>query len=568
MNKPKLLYYSILKYQNDNLKFLNDKFTLVEIENPSLDTDDILNNVDVILAPLGYKLDKNKIDKCLNLKIIGSNTTGHPHIDVDYARSKGIEVVTLKEQKEFLDTITPTAEHTWGLLIALTRNLIHANRSVLDGQWDRRPFGGTKMLSRMKIGVVGLGRLGFKVAQYALSFGMDVFYFDPFVFSGLPGLIRCSSLEDLVSQADVVTVHVPHEKETEDMFSAQVFSKFKTGAYFINTSRGELVDHSALLDQLKRGHFAGAALDVFEGEYVSGFEDSFKHHPLLEYAKVNSNLIITPHIGGSTYDAWFETEKFTINSIIDKLNKKTKLNGIELNKNETWAFIPARGGSKSIPLKNMAPLGGQPLISYAINASMSTPMIGRIICSTDSEEIKEYCKTRKIEIQSRPPHLALDNVPTIDVIMYFLNTFKQKEKMLPEFLVLLEPTSPFVTAKDIEKCIQALKEDSNADSAQTVTAVSSNSHAYNQRYHDKTGSHFLFMKERKVCINKQMKPELFIHGNVRVMRVSSLINSGNLFGKKSIPIPISRLRAMDVDGPDDLSIAESIMRTGLLNEWG
>ncbi|MDD3102517.1 MAG: acylneuraminate cytidylyltransferase family protein, partial [Patescibacteria group bacterium] len=148
---------------------------------------------------------------------------------------------------------------------------------------------------------------------------------------------------------------------------------------------------------------------------------------------------------------------------------------------------------------------------------------------------------------------------------YFLETIKQKEERLPEFLVLLEPTSPFVTERDIEMCIHALKNDPGADSAQTVTPVSSNSHAYNQRYHDDHGSHFLFMKERKVCINKQMKPEFFIHGNVRVMRVSSLINSGDLFGAKSIPIPISRLRAMDVDGPDDLVIAESIIKSGLLS---
>ncbi|MDD5450315.1 MAG: NAD(P)-dependent oxidoreductase [Desulfovibrionales bacterium] len=565
MSKPKLLYYSILKYQADNLKLLNDKFDVVEVANPSFDNEDILSTIDVLLAPMGYYLDKNKIDKCLNLKVIGSNTTGHPHIDVDYACSKGIEVVTLKNQKEFLDSITPTAEHTWGLLIALTRNLIPAYKYALDGQWDRRPFGGAKMLSRMKIGVVGLGRLGFKVAQYALAFGMDVFYFDPFVFSGLPGLVSCSSLEGLVAQVDVVTVHVPHEKETEGMFSARVFSEFKEGAYFINTSRGELVDHSALLEYLKSGHLAGAVLDVFDGEFVPGFQKTFKDHPLLAYAKANSNLIITPHIGGSTYDAWYETERFTINSIIDKLTKKQKCNGIQLCNNEAWAFIPARGGSKSIPLKNMVHLNGKPLISYAIEAGMSASMITRMICSTDSEEISNYCQMRKIEVQPRPTHLSRDNVPTVDVIMYFLETIKQKEERLPEFLVLLEPTSPFVTERDIEMCIHALKNDPGADSAQTVTPVSSNSHAYNQRYHDDHGSHFLFMKERKVCINKQMKPEFFIHGNVRVMRVSSLINSGDLFGAKSIPIPISRLRAMDVDGPDDLVIAESIIKSGLLS---
>ena len=98
MSTPKLLYYSILKYQDDNLKLLNDKFNVIEVENPFFDNDDILSNIDVVLAPIGYNFDKNKIDKCSYLKVIGSNTTGHAHIDVDYARSRGIEVVTLKEK--------------------------------------------------------------------------------------------------------------------------------------------------------------------------------------------------------------------------------------------------------------------------------------------------------------------------------------------------------------------------------------------------------------------------------------------------------------------------------------
>ena len=105
MRKPKLLYYSVLKYQNDNFEFLRDKFDIFELEDPSHDSENILRKIEVVLAPLGYYLGKNKIDKCLNLKVIGSNTTGHPHIDIDYARSKGIEVITLKGQKDFLDSM-------------------------------------------------------------------------------------------------------------------------------------------------------------------------------------------------------------------------------------------------------------------------------------------------------------------------------------------------------------------------------------------------------------------------------------------------------------------------------
>lgn len=564
MRKPKLLYYTILNYQKQNKELLHERFNVHEIVDPSRDEDDVLKQIEVILAPLGYHLDKNKIDRCPNLKVIGSNTTGHPHIDVEYARHKNIYIATLKEQTDFLDTITPTAEHTWGLLIALTRNLIPACQFVQNGKWDRRPFGGWQMLSRMTIGIVGLGRLGYKVAQYALAFGMEVFYFDPFVFSAFPGFIRCNSLEKLVTKSDIVTLHVPHEKQTEKMFNKDLFSQFKKGGYFINTSRGELIDHGALLECLESGHLGGAALDVFEGEFSSDFENTFEKHPLLKYSQAHGNLIITPHIGGSTIDAWYETERYTIMSIIEDFNKQDKIEEKSYN-GEAWAFIPARGGSKSIPLKNMVLLNGKPLMHYAIEAGKSTTMIKRIICSTDSKEIRRYCKKSKIEIQERPTKLAADNVTTIDVIMYFLKTIQREEKVLPDFLVLLEPTSPFVTNKDIEMCIKALREDSTADSSQTVTPVASNSHAYNQRYHDDHGSHFLFMKERKVCVNKQTKPEFFIHGNVRVMRVSSLMENADIFGKKSIPIIISRLKAMDVDGPDDLIIAESILKTGLID---
>lgn len=567
MEKYRLLYYRSLCYQENNLNFLQEQFDVVELQDPSFDSREVLNDIHVLLAPLGYRVDRSKIDTCLNLKIIGSNTTGHPHIDVEYARSKGIRVVTLKNEHEFLRNITPTAEHTWGLLLALTRHLIPAHQSVQQGQWNRRPFGGRQMLSRMKLGIVGLGRLGYKVSQYALKFGMHVGYFDPYVASGYPGLIKFQRLEEMVMQSDAVTIHVPHEKETEGLFSEEIFKQFKKGSYLINTSRGELIDHSALLRSLEDGTLAGAALDVFENEFDPDFETNLSSHPLWKYSKDNHNLILTPHIGGSTYDAWYETERFMIERVLDLL-KSPQLSheSRPVKKGETWAFIPARGGSKSIPLKNMVVLNGKPLIDYAIAAGRSTPLISRIICSTDNEVIINHCNELGIEIQKRPDHLSTDNISTLDVILHFLRTIQENEGELPEYLVLLEPTSPFVSKDHIEKCIDILGEDHDADSAQTVTRVSSNSHAYNQRYHDDNGSNFLHLDERKICINKQLKPELFIHGNVRVMRVRSLLKTKNIFGNKSIPVEIPRLPAMDVDGPDDLIMAEMIIKNCLIQK--
>src|SRR5690606_394982 len=101
-------------------------------------------------------------------------------IDVDYCREKGVAIACLKYEQEFLQSITPTAELTFGLMIALTRNILPANRAALAGRWDRRPFGAPAMLSRMSIAVIGLGRLGLKVARYARAFGMRVRYYDPY----------------------------------------------------------------------------------------------------------------------------------------------------------------------------------------------------------------------------------------------------------------------------------------------------------------------------------------------------------------------------------------------------
>lgn len=317
--KPKLLYYEILKYQPGNQDLLSQHFDVLRLPNPQHDTPEILAQCHVILAPLGHYVGQAKIDAAPKLRVIGSNTTGHPHIDVAYARAKGIAVVTLKGEHAFLDTITPTAELTWGLIVALTRNMHAATRSILDGTWDRRPFGGKAMLSRLSLGVAGYGRLGRKVAHYGLAFGMQVAACDPFVDEYETGVERVPDLGTLVKRSDIVTVHIPHEPETENMFNADLFAAFKPGAWFINTSRGELVDGDALLEALVSNRLTGAAMDVIPHEFDPDFD--IHDNPLWQYAVGHDNLLLTPHIGGSTLDAWGETERFTIVRILEALEK-------------------------------------------------------------------------------------------------------------------------------------------------------------------------------------------------------------------------------------------------------
>jgi|TARA_B100000315_G_scaffold216684_1_gene216767 D-3-phosphoglycerate dehydrogenase len=318
--KRKILYYTILDYQPENKAILDKHFYVITLKNPDEDNREILKEVDVIIVPLGFYLGRDKIDKAPNLRIIASNTTGVPHIDVEYAEQKGIRVISLKDYQGFLRSITPTAELTWGLILALTRRIPWAFHSVCDGEWNRRLFGGVSMLSRMSLGIAGLGRLGSMVASYGKCFGMKVNFYDPYVTDPLiPGLKRADTLEELVEDNDIVSIHIPHKPETEKLFNEEIFSKFKQGSFLINTSRGELIDFSVLLRSLQNKVLAGAALDVFEGEYEEGFSKKYITHPLLEYARKHDNLIITPHIGGSTCDAWRLTEEFTLRKVIEAL---------------------------------------------------------------------------------------------------------------------------------------------------------------------------------------------------------------------------------------------------------
>jgi CMP-N-acetylneuraminic acid synthetase len=229
---------------------------------------------------------------------------------------------------------------------------------------------------------------------------------------------------------------------------------------------------------------------------------------------------------------------------------------------EVWGIIPARGGSKTIPLKNMVPLEGRPLIDYVVRAGRAAPSLRRLVCSTESAAIAAHCRAAGVEVHDRPAALAEDNVATVDVLVDCLETLGRGERPLPEAIALLEPTSPFLLPSHLESCIALLRERPEAESAQTIAAVAPNSHAYNQRVlRDGTVS-FVFAEERRRHYNKQLKPGFYVHGNVRVVRTRCLLEKHDIFGSLSLPVVIPRLYAMDVDGPEDLEAAQCLLRCG------
>ena len=306
MSKPRALYYRVLNYDVENLALLRRHFDVTELDDPRQDTDAALATVELLFAPLGFAVDEGRLARCPKLRVVASNTTGIPHFDVDAFSQRGVAICALHDEQEFLQTITPTAEHTMGLMISALRRIPAAHAAAAAGEWSRWPWGAPRMLSRMRLGVVGMGRIGTWVGRIGEAMDMDVGFYDPHVAGGYPSLL------DLARRSDVLSLHVPATAETAGLVSADVIRALPRGAVIVNTARGELLDTDALLAALEDGHLYAAALDTIAGEYEPGFSERFGASPVAVYARSHDNLILTPHIGGSTLDAWRETQRRVI----------------------------------------------------------------------------------------------------------------------------------------------------------------------------------------------------------------------------------------------------------------
>jgi len=227
------------------------------------------------------------------LKFIGLTATGTDNIDIETAQRNGIAVANIRAY--CTESVT---EHVFGTLLMLAHSLPLFDRSVRAGEWRESPDAfllnhPVRELSAMTLGIVGFGSLGQGVARIGEAFGMTV------IISARPGSSEVGdervSFDEVLKQADVISLHCPLNEETHDLFSAAEFEQMKSGAILINTARGGLVDSAALADALRSGEIAAAAVDVLPQEPpVAG-------DPLLEYE--GDNLIITPHIAWASNEA-------------------------------------------------------------------------------------------------------------------------------------------------------------------------------------------------------------------------------------------------------------------------
>ena len=240
--------------------------------------------VDAIIAR-GLPITGEAIRACNTLRVVSRHGVGYNHVDVAAATKAGVAVLITTGANA-----QSVAELATGFMIAIARGFFVNDARIRAGGWSGPA--NSIQLSGRTLGVVGIGAVGQKVANLGRAIGMRVVAFDPYVDAEkvFPGIIQAHSLDDLLEQADVLTLHCPLTDETERLIDAAALARLRRGSILINTARGPVVDEAALVSALESGHLAGAGLDTFQEEPL----------PPGQLIAKAPNVIVTPHIGGAT----------------------------------------------------------------------------------------------------------------------------------------------------------------------------------------------------------------------------------------------------------------------------
>ena len=247
------------------------------------------------------------LDAASRLKVVGRAGVGVDNIDLESAKKHNVTVVNAPTS-----TTVAVAELTFGLLLALARDLPRADATMKQGQWVKKEFEGVE-LSGKTLGIIGFGRIGMDVGKRAAAFGMNVIIYDPNVSEHelVDSNAEPVSLQDLFAWSDFISLHLPLNVQTRDLLGPLAFSQMKDGVRIISTARGGIIDEDALLNALKSGKVAGAALDVFE-----------KEPPGLTELVAHPRVIASPHIGAQTMEAQSRAAEDIANEVLSALNGK------------------------------------------------------------------------------------------------------------------------------------------------------------------------------------------------------------------------------------------------------
>ena len=234
-----------------------------------------------ILVTRSYnRVTRRVLDAAPQLELIAQGTSGTDNIDAEAARERGIAIVSMPGENA-----NAVAELVIGFILSMTRTIPFYTRSMARGEWPREDCATRHEMRHYRLGIIGLGQVGSRVARLARAFGMEPRAYDPYVTEA-----TVRSLEELLTSSDIVTLHVPLTRETRGMIGARAIASMPRGSFLINAARGEVLDQRAALEALANEHLGGLALDVFDPEPPNG---GFPDDP---------RLLLTPHVGGCSHE--------------------------------------------------------------------------------------------------------------------------------------------------------------------------------------------------------------------------------------------------------------------------
>lgn len=329
------------KTAEEGLKLLREAG--IEVDSKSGLSEDelvkIIPGYDALIVRSETKVTPKIIEAGKNLKIMGRAGVGVDNIDLPTATKNGVIVVNSPE-----GNTVAAAEHTWAMLLSMARQIPQAHGKLKAGIWDKKSFKGVEVLNKT-LGVVGLGKIGRRVASYALGMGMRVIGSDPFVTAEYAKSlgVELKNLEEVIKESDFITFHIPKTKETAGMINAVTIAKMKKGVRLVNVARGGIIDENALCEALKSGQVKAAALDVFEKEPLPA------NSPLLTL----DNIVVTPHLGASTVEAQVNVAIDVAEQVIEVLKGGAARSAVNIPSMKPELIAPVR------PYMNIAEkLGG------------------------------------------------------------------------------------------------------------------------------------------------------------------------------------------------------------------